>query len=267
METASTHFADTELELLQYPINLRGRPPKQLYVPKGDFIGELFKSARPWEYGFLTNLYKQASRDGAFLEVGANIGSDTLIASDYFKTCYAFEPSSRNRELFQKNMEINGISHVTLMPFAVAAEIGTARLYLGAKDNAGASALRPNHPGMDKWEEVQVVTLDDGMAPEIQNVTFIHIDTEGHDIKVLQGSKKFLTRQKLKPVIKMEYQPRTLHAHGSNIAELIGFMEEMKYRAYFDASKNWVLLSPGMLIEMFYLWRPTDGWIDILLAP
>jgi FkbM family methyltransferase len=264
---ASSYFLEGELDLVQYPLVLEGKAPKRIYAPKGDFIGELFRSARPWEYGFLVNTYRRAERGGAFLEIGANIGSDTLIACDYFQKCYAIEPSSRNRELFLKNMKLNGVNNVELMPYAIGNQSGMAKLYLGAKNNAGGSALLPNHPGMTQWEEVKVLTLDEAMPLGIEDVTFIHIDTEGHDIKVLQGSKGFLARQKQRPLIRMEFQPRTLAAHGSSVAELIGFIDEMKYRPMFDASKNWVPLSYGILMEMFYLWKMTDGWIDLVLMP
>jgi hypothetical protein len=105
------------------------------------------------------------------------------------------------------------------------------------------------------------------LPESVRDVTFMHIDTEGHDIKVLQGARRFITRQQNRPWIRIEFQPRTLSLHGSNVAELVAFMDEFRYHAMFNANNNIVPFSFPVLIELFYLWRNTDGWIDILLLP
>ena len=266
MGSTTGNFADGELEVVQHLFPIEGKPPKRIYVPKGAFIGTVFQFTRPWDFGFLCNLYKNAARGGSFLEVGANIGTDTIVAAEFFQRCYCFEPLPAHVELLRKNMELNHITNVQLFPMAVSDRAGTARFFVNTR-STGSSSLYPNDRDMDQSEEVQAVTLDAAMPLEIRDVTFMHIDTEGHDIKVLQGARQFIGRQGQRPLVRMEFQPRTLALHGSHVAELLEFIRQFRYAPFMDAASHLVPLSQQMLIDMFHLWRSTEGWIDIFLLP
>ncbi|HEX4052870.1 MAG TPA: FkbM family methyltransferase [Tepidisphaeraceae bacterium] len=258
-----------DFDIINYPYVLPDKKPKRICVPKQqNVIGTLIKTARPWEYGQVIDLYTAVGKGGSFVEVGANIGSDTILACDFFKMCYCFEPLAEHVALIQKTLELNQVTNVQVFPFAVSDQCGKSHFYLGAKGNTGMGSLKPNFPTMERLEqEVEVVTLDNQMPPEVKDVTFIHVDTEGHDVKVLQGARRFIERQTQRPMIKLEFQPRSMQLHGSGVADLIAFMDEMKYGPLFYASGVLVPLSYSILMEMFYLWRGTLGWIDIILAP
>jgi FkbM family methyltransferase len=254
-----------ETEIITYPISVRGKRPKLMCVLKGDdVLTTCIKTTRFWEYNTRMQVYTQLSQGGSYVEVGANLGTDTVLAAEHFKMCYLFEPSTRHAAILKKNMELNEISNYRFFPAAVSDHCGADRLYFGISENTGSAALAQNLPGMDRFEEVQLVTLDSALA-DVTDVTMMHIDAEGHDIKVLQGARQFIARQTRRPFIKMEFQPRSLTIHGSDISELIRFMDEFKYQAFFEASNYFVPLSHGMLIDMFYSWRKTLGWIDIYL--
>jgi FkbM family methyltransferase len=253
-----------EYDVLTYPFAPPGKPQKRICVPKeADFITALLRTARPWEYSTVIQIYNTSARGGSFVEVGANIGSDTVIASDYFRECHAFEPAPKNVFLFRKTMELNGITNVRLFPAAVSDHAGRERLHLGQPNNIGSASLAP---GAADGEEVEVVTLDEAIGPEITDITFLHIDAEGHDIRVLQGARQFVARQKQRPYIKMEFQPFLFSKHGSKISDLIEFIEEFQYSVFFSASNFIVPLTPVILLNMYYLWRTKPGWIDIYLA-
>jgi len=267
MYAAVGEIVDADCEIVQYPVDTRGKCPKRLCVPRGqDDITTFVKTARQYEYDLSASVYTRAARGGSFVEVGANIGTDTVMASDFFKSCYVFEPAARHMELLRKNIELNGITNVQTFCAAVSNQCGPGRLYSGEKNKSGSASLRQNNPDMQASEEVQTVTLDTAL-PGVMDVTYIHIDAEGHDVKVLQGAYEFIKRQLARPYIKMEFQPQTMSLHGSHVSELIEFMEEFKYRGWFNASNFVVPLSPGILIDMYYLWKKTPGWIDIYLGP
>jgi FkbM family methyltransferase len=253
-----------ELELVEFPFTTMGGKTLKFYVPKGDIIGPTIANMRYWDYTFLTNLYSWAAKHGSFLEIGANIGSDTALAREYFQTCHAFEPSSQNRELFNKNMALNGITNVTLHPFAIGDQVGKTRLFLS---NSGGNALIQNYPQMQQTEEVDVLTLDAAIPKEVADISYLHIDTEGHDIKVLLGARQFIRRQKQKPMIRMEFSPRLLASHGSTIEELLGFIQEFNYTPAMNASIHLGPISPSTLTDFFNQWQSTEAWIDIFLLP
>jgi len=267
MESLQTELPQADYELIDYPGVLQGTRPKKFYVPREDILGMFVKTARMSEFAVQVELYRRFARGGSFLEVGANIGTDTVHAGDFFKNCYAFEPSSRNIKLLRKNLEVNGISNVRVFQAAVGERRGMAKLYLGEKNNLGGANLNPEDRQSRQSEEVEIVTLDSAMPEDVRDITYIHIDTEGHDIQVLKGAGDFLVRQEHRPMIRMEFQPRALQLHGSDISELITIMDQFQYTPKFNAAGHLVSLSRSILSEMFPLWLPTDGWIDILLCP
>lgn len=262
--TDATSLNDTEV--VEYPFAPPGKPLKRICVPRGqDNISILVTTARPWEYIMLTNLYKRASRGGSYVEAGANIGSDTIPATDYFKMCYAFEPGARHIAMFNRTMQLNGIMNVRLFPQAVSDHAGPARLYVGDKDNTGSAKLVCDNPDVSAFEQVRTVTLDAAMPPEVRDVTYLHVDTEGHDIKVLQGARHFIARQQQRPVVRMEFLPRLLQMNGSSLADLFAFMREFRYSVAMESAT--LPLNLTVLSNLFDLWRDTSGWIDIFLLP
>jgi FkbM family methyltransferase len=267
MNQAQTSSLQKELETVEYPFTTAAGKILKFFVPKGDIIGSNIRMTRHWDYTFISHLYLWGSKRGSYVEVGANIGTDSALAREFFNVCYAFEPSSLNRELFVRNMERNGVGEIKLLPFAVSDRAEMTRLYLPRNDNVGGCSLMGDEGETQQWEEVRTVTLDAAMPPEVTDVGFIQIDTEGHDIKVLRGARQFLGRLKEKPIIKMEFQPRALKSHGSDVGDLTDFIKEFGYQIGINASMNMAPLSERVLTDLFELWQPTDAWLDIYLLP
>jgi FkbM family methyltransferase len=212
-------------------------------------------------------LYQKYSRGGSYLEVGANIGTDTVLAAEFFKTCYLFEPASRCLELLRMNLEINGVVNCKIYPVAAGDIRGSATLYLGEDRNIGGSSLKSENPESREQENVQVVTIDDAMPREITDITYMHIDAEGHDFHILNGAAEFLSRQLQRPLIRVEFFPSALRKHGSKIEEFLAMMNRFQYVPHFMTTGSIVQLSDSILTEFFNLWQRSDGWIDIFLFP
>jgi FkbM family methyltransferase len=267
MNMPATNPPDDHTEVITYPYSPKGKKPKFICVPKGDdMVASSVRGATAWDFYLATQLYVRFGRGGSFVEVGANIGSDTVVASDFFKTCYAFEPLPKHVASIRKTLALNQITNVQLFAVAVSDRCGMNRIYAGPPGNTGAASLKQNHSGMDQFEEVPISTLD-SIPQTITDVTYLHIDTEGHDIKVLQGAREFIARQSQRPMIKMEFQPRTLTLHGSSVTELIQFLDEFQYISLFMAAGTLAPLTYATLTDMFFMWRKFEAWIDLYLAP
>jgi FkbM family methyltransferase len=267
MEAALDSMAEHDCEIVDYPVKTAGRPKRFHLLRGNDHVTSQMKLARPWEYDLLNTIYSMTARGGSFVEVGANVGTDTVLASDFFRNCYAFEPVERNAEILRRNVELNNLHNVRVFQKAVSNRCGTAKLFAPVGNNCGTASLRAVEAGTEgHFTEIETVTLDSAL-PNVRDVTFIHIDAQGHDLKVLQGAREFLGRQLARPYIRMEFQPATMRAHGSHVSELIEFIEEFQYSPVTNASGAMAPLSPGILIDMFYLWKKSKGWIDLYLAP
>jgi FkbM family methyltransferase len=160
------------------------------------------------------------------LDVGANDGLYTYWCLRYSSSVIAFEPSasccSRLRRAFPDRVEIRQC--------AVSSQNGRATLripLLDGKREFGLSTLEDaNALGGHAFVEITVdtVALDDVVQ---QEVGFIKIDVEGHELAVLEGARRIIER----------YHPRLLieceERHRSGAAASVGgFLHGYGYRGF-----------------------------------
>ncbi len=76
-------------------------------------------------------LFQELRAGGVFFDIGANVGFFTLIGARCLSPSgmvYAFEPLPDNVSALRHNLDINRLSHVAVMPEAVADQCGSADL-------------------------------------------------------------------------------------------------------------------------------------------
>lgn len=252
---------------VQCPFQNNGKPRRTFVLPDRDHIvSHAVSRMRWWEHKFTSDLYRLAAKgdpSAEFLDVGANIGTTSVLAADFFSKIYAFEFEKTNCAVFRKSMEVNGIDY-GLYEYAVSSESGQATAYISSTNMGGHSL---EQLGMEHSQELAIrkMKLDD--FKEANNVKFIHIDTEGHDFHVLRGACEFVARQPSLPLIEIEFQPRSLDKHGSQISDLFNFMNRFGYFAHMNAANVLAPLSRSALAEMFQGWKNTGAWLDIYLVP
>jgi FkbM family methyltransferase len=156
------------------------------------------------------------------IEVGANIGTTTVPAlTDYGAAhVWAFEPSPRNLRVLRCNLLLNDLEHrATVLPIALSDAAGTMELQL-SNANRGDDRLVVTEDdgrfGEASWERipVEVARLDDVVSDlgiPLANIGLVWVDTQGHDFRVLAGSR-LLTSTPI-PVL-VEYWPYGLHRAG-----------------------------------------------------
>ena len=213
-------------------------------------------------------LYTATARSGSAIEIGGHCGVDTLHLADYFHKVHVFEPSSKNLACLKYNIEMNGVGNIETHQEAVSDHEGIASFYLCPDSNSVCHSLTKNLAGNNPSHKTIKVTTLDSAFPSLTDCTFLHIDAEGHDIKVLLGAKQFLKRQGQKPVIIMEFAPNMLKQSDSSVSELVEFLKEFNYCVYTDAGNNLSPISYFCLGELYNLWKDTCcGWLDLILVP
>jgi FkbM family methyltransferase len=142
-----------------------------------------------------------------FLDVGANVGTETIYALklNKFSKAVCFEPAPENLRLLTLNVLVNGFQDkVEIHPFAVSHANGNVELEL-SQENPGdhrvaaqpAEAPLPEMFGESTRKKIQVrcTTLDEALAENgigACEISLLWMDTQGHEGFILSGAKRLL---------------------------------------------------------------------------
>jgi FkbM family methyltransferase len=166
------------------------------------------------------------------IDVGANVGVYTFSAAlkvGNTGRVLAVEPFSGCVRCLQETCRINELSWVKVCIGAASDKNSSVKLLLHAANelNEVVSDDAVDIPA-GKFEEVPCFTLDSLMESEnIQQVDFLKMDAEGHEMAVLAGSKQLINQ--FKPVILYE---NIAGSQGSNI-EVAEYLENIGYQLFY----------------------------------
>lgn len=186
-----------------------------------------------WDAGVEAVLKNYLSAGDVFVDVGANIGYFSLIASRLVGDAgvvVAMEPSARALRKLTHHLTINGCSNVVPLSIAAGETSGLTRLWLAPESNIGASAIGRDTVSCDRSETVAIVRIDDVIAQLKVRPSLIKIDIEGYEFHALRGASQLL--QEVRPVVVSELSDRFLNDHGLGPADVMHFMEDCGYRCF-----------------------------------
>jgi len=236
-----------------------------------------------YTYHYLDNDYEQFSLDlldllvdddSVAIDVGAHYGIYSLLAAKKAKKVYAFEPVPENFAILQKNSKDNQLEDViTPINKAVSDEEGKVTFNVTwASDSAGFY----DHPNAEVIRKINVQTnsIDNELA-DVKNVSFIKIDTEGHEIHVLDGLKKTLAHNKNTKML-IEFNPQCLLNANCTSKDLLqkieslgydifGVYEQTRYMTRIDSStpEEDILLG-GTYLNLLCL--PKGSWLSTVFV-
>jgi FkbM family methyltransferase len=141
------------------------------------------------EMGFLLHLLRP---NDLFLDVGANIGSYTILAA---RVCgarvIAFEPDPGTASVLRRNIAINHLSALTDVREAALGAVDGQIAFTVGLDTMNRVA-RPDDKSV---QIVPIGRLDD--IPEAAAATLIKLDVEGFEEEVLSGASRVLASPSL----------------------------------------------------------------------
>ena len=150
-----------------------------------------------------TKLYELKKGD-TVVDAGAHIGVFTVFAAKSVGDdgeVIAIEPEKKNLGSLRKNIEINSLDNVAVVPKGLWDGRSKKRLYL-TRSSVGHSLIHSS----DKTEEIEVDTLDnilEGLG--VSKVDFIKMNIEGAEIQALRGMKKTLKSSGVKLIIEAHH--------------------------------------------------------------
>jgi FkbM family methyltransferase len=161
------------------------------------------------------------------VDVGANCGLYTRKLARLSRKVHAFEPSHRMAEILRRTSAPN----VSVHEIALSDQIGEAELFI-PKDNDqfvyGLASLEART--ISSGQEVASARVPMARLDAIvhEDVGFVKIDVEGHELNVLSGAVRLL--ESSQPVFLVEAEDRH-RVHATQL--LFEFFDARCYRGYF----------------------------------
>jgi FkbM family methyltransferase len=163
-------------------------------------------------------------------DIGANLGFFSLVAARMVGPTgrvFAFEPAPDNAEAIRRNAELNLVSNLVVVPRAVSARGGLARLQV--VDDQSWSRLEEfgEHPDTERVLEVETVTIDELVgSAELPPPALVKIDVEGAELAVLEGMRATIAQHQPAIVCELHGTHRevaaALVAYGYRVVNLEG---------------------------------------------
>jgi FkbM family methyltransferase len=195
---------------------------------------------------FLLELRRRDGRDAALLDVGANIGVITIpFVRKSSAPAVAIEAVPDNVARLHTNLELNALGgKVQVFPCALGATSGTAQIQvegdLHAGEGSGTANILPDGSTYEcVRQEIVVRTLDQLVeSGELASrCSVVKIDTDGYDLKVLQGGARFMERDR--PVIFGEFSAHCMGWHEQTVGDVVAFAREQRYETWFRTPLTW----------------------------
>src|SRR5690554_5296049 len=209
-----------------------------------------------WRNVIIANEVLKYKDGGDLVEVGANIGTETVsfcdIGKKYKSQIFAFEPLASNLKIIAQNKEKNKLNNLVLYNSLVSNKSGKAYFNVPKGNNSGSGFITEIED-KNNTEEFDVITLDEKI--EGCNISLICIDVEGFEYQVLLGGEALI--KKNKPVLILEVNKRYLAKRGQvKFKAFCDYLTDLGYLCYSidklgitlvdfnnhkaQANKNWV---------------------------
>jgi FkbM family methyltransferase len=149
------------------------------------------------DMGFLLHFLREQD---LFVDIGANIGSYTVLASGVKKaSTIAIEPSTNTFKRLIRNIQINEIGKlVKPMNIGLGSE-ATTKFFTKSLDTIN-HIVESNNVSKSNVEEIQIEKLDN-VIKHNESTILLKIDVEGFETEVLKGANLTLSNNNLKAII------------------------------------------------------------------
>lgn len=205
--------------------------------------------------------FSDKSKDA--LDIGVYRGVYSYKLAQNFNFVHSFEPNPLLFPYLKKNLK-KIINNIELYNFALSDLNGETKLKLPIRSQSifknnieelyklGAATIHPKNK-IFNFKEVIVKKqkLDD---IKINNeIGFIKIDVEGHEIEVINGAKKII--KKNKPILLIEIEER--HSQ-TPVKESINYIKNFGYECYFVKDKKLISIDnlEDTKLENNYYFKP-----------
>jgi FkbM family methyltransferase len=204
--------------------------------PKGELIDFLpfAKLFERTEMQLVAHLLKPNMK---VIDAGANIGIYSLLAAQCVGDeghVWAFEPSQSTYNLFLDNVALNSVTTISANRLALSDTKGqlTLRSQKGFGDLYKHLDYSGNAAAGDLVETVEITTLDDfADTNKIEAIDFFKIDVEGAEYRLLEGSRRLLSRSP-NVIVMVEIEEDWCARNGVTVEDCLRLLKSMGLSLY-----------------------------------
>lgn len=194
-------------------------------VDPDDEVQKIQKTGTFYEMDELLNLRRHINQVGTFVDIGANTGQHGIFAAKFMnaQAVIYFEPIPTAYKILRENVKLNGMEKIANLNYiGIGLSDKSGRVsYTSKIGNLGATTLNDSSTGS------LILRTGDDLLTDHQ-VDFIKIDTEGHEIKVLQGLVKTIAANRPRIYIEID---------NNNLEEFIKLLDNINYKIVFESKK------------------------------
>jgi FkbM family methyltransferase len=168
------------------------------------------------------------------VDVGANIGYFSLLGASCVGPTgrvIAFEPVPSIADALEKAVAANG--YLVEVHREVASDVvGTTEVFRAAEGNIGRSSTIAGDDAASEGLIRTVRVADVVDAASWPRITFVKVDVEGDEMRVLRGMEPLLRALSPDAAVLVEVSPDDLEVRGGSAAELLTFMENAGFQPF-----------------------------------
>ena len=157
------------------------------------------------------------------MDIGANVGSTSVFFGLTYPQAliYAFEPTTMNFQLLEKNTDT--FANIKVFNVGVLDKDVLAPIFFNSK-NPGSNSLYPEGRFFEGSEEAQFISLNSFMMDNgVACIDILKIDTEGCEVTILES---IVNKIPDISVIYVEYHTKN---HGHTITELLSASHQLHH--------------------------------------
>lgn len=199
--------------------------------PYQNLIGRSLKQDQG-ENNLLFAWKKTSEHSNVILDIGGYNGMYGILSglTNPLATVYIFEPDPINIQCIQKNIALNNVHNVTIVPSVIFDTVGK----VGFREHPGGTG--GNVTNENKFE-VDSITLDRWSEQHHQIPDLIKMDVEGAEYRALKGGSKMLAAAPHTTLFLEVHQQIITPRFGDSEQAVYDLLSQLQYR-YFFLDKN-----------------------------
>lgn len=228
---------------LRRPTRFRARLDLSSWIERIAFLTGEYEAGTS---SFLFDLHRRSGGRGYLLDIGANVGMISIpvaILLDAASGCIpegrprvvSIEAVAANVRALRRNLELSGAAHLVdvqeigLGEVEKIVEVQIAGGIAAGEGTGTAHVIAPESRSRSLRVPLRLTTLDAlfGAGVLLTGCRVIKIDTDGYDLKILEGGREFLARER--PLVYGEFSAHCMAWHGQDLEDVVRFAQGLDY--------------------------------------